>query len=97
MAGYVTRGARVGVVEPGAADVRAPLENRQVGEPVLLQLDRRGQTSEAAADDHDAGLGGLGHVRKPIADRAADFAQPRARGLLEVSFSPTAPRDMVRR
>ena len=62
VAGHVAGRARVGVVEPRAAEVGAPLEDRHVVEAVLLQLDRGGQPPKAAADDHDAEVSGLAHL-----------------------------------
>jgi hypothetical protein len=53
VAWHVAGGARVGVVEPGAAQLGGPVDQRQVPEAVSLQLDRGSDAAEAATDDHD--------------------------------------------
>ena len=51
VAGNVAGRARVAVVEPRAAEVRAALEDREPLDPMAQQLYRRGDTAEAGADD----------------------------------------------
>ena len=51
----VARGARIGVVEPGAAEPVGLLEDRDVRDAVAAQLDRRGDPAEAGSDDDHAG------------------------------------------
>jgi hypothetical protein len=50
----VTRRARVGVVEPGAAEPVGLLEDAHVRQAVAAQLDRRGDAAEPGADDQHA-------------------------------------------
>ena len=56
--GDVAGGAGIGVVAPGAADVRAALGDQEVGLAGLLELDRGGEPAEAGADHERVHVGG---------------------------------------
>ncbi|MNG11206.1 hypothetical protein D3C84_947270 [compost metagenome] len=57
--GHVDRGARVGVLAPGAAEEIPPFQQAKVGDAGLEQIDRRALAAETAADDqHLKGLHG---------------------------------------
>src|SRR5207248_1540831 len=57
----VARRAGVAVVPPGAAEVRRPLEKRDVREAVVLKLDRGRDPAQTAAHDDDRWISGFGH------------------------------------
>ncbi len=66
----VAGAARVGVVAPGAADVGAALEDREVVEAGVHELDGHGDAREAGADDRDVGVRGVhgGYVTVTFGD-----------------------------
>ncbi len=51
---HVAGTARIGVLPPGAADLARLLVDREVGEPLRLQLDRRADAGDARAENCDA-------------------------------------------
>jgi hypothetical protein len=61
----VARGTGVGVVPPDAAGLGRALQDREVGEPGALQLDRRPDTAEPGAhDQHRRPLRRTTHAKK---------------------------------
>ena len=54
LAGHVARGAGVGVLAPGAAHGVALVDDQEVGEAVLVELDRGAEAREAGSDDEGA-------------------------------------------
>ena len=67
MRGDVARAAGIGVEPPGAADVRAPLENDEVVVSLLAQADRHAEAGEARADDGHVDLVGDFGARAAVA------------------------------
>ena len=64
MRGHVAATARIGVVAPGAADVRGALEHREVELALLPELDCHAEPGEAGADDDDPMVGQV-NLRSP--------------------------------
>ena len=81
VARHVAGGARVAVLQPGAADAAVALEDRDVAQPVRLQLDRGGHPAEAGADDQDFELSFRSHARHANACVGSARDGPRQRDL----------------
>ena len=77
LAGHVARGARVGVVAPGAADGAALVDDEEVAEPVLVELDGGAEAREPGADDERVhALGQVGRGKRGRGGRRGHASNP---------------------
>src|SRR5205807_3942738 len=91
--GHVARASRVRVEPPGPPHLVTALEHDEVLEALLLQLDRRPEPREAAADDHHVGLrrrrvaSGLGGWYLHCCGHSALLVVPLSPGYVPVSYT----------